>query len=178
MKAYRESRGTAPLTSNLGARWKWLVNITLRPIYSPKRSRVPIEYEARCDPEPVWTARIRAPDRPVPSLATIQATIARLPPHTGDNFLYFKLSNLHNRQGRAERWKFVRIRREGRKMPASVESNKQHTTSLCRFKPSAGWSKWSRSYVLVAKQGCVMHYELVTCETRMYNYSFIFVTVF
>jgi len=28
---------------------------------------------------------------------------------------------------------------------------------------------------MVAKQGCVMHYKLVTCETRMYNYSFIFV---
>jgi hypothetical protein len=31
---------------------------------------------------------------------------------------------------------------------------------------------------MVAKQGCVMHYKLVNYETRIYNYSFIFVTVF
>jgi len=95
----------------------------------------------------------------------------------GGNFLYIKLSNLYNTQGSVERWKSVRIRGERRKMPASVESN--NTQPLCvALNPSAGWSKWSRSYVMVVKQGCVMHYKLVNCETRIYNYSFIFLIVF
>ena len=90
--------------------------------------------------------------------------------HMGANVPYMKLSNLHNTQGRVERWKLVPVRRERRKTV-------QHTTSLRRFKPSAGCSKWSRRYVIVAKQGCVMHYKLANWETRTYNYSFVSVTV-
>ena len=33
MKAYTRSRGTAPLFLNLGARLKWVVNVTLRPLH-------------------------------------------------------------------------------------------------------------------------------------------------
>jgi hypothetical protein len=33
MKAYRESRGIAPLIHNLGARWRWFLNLTPRMVY-------------------------------------------------------------------------------------------------------------------------------------------------
>jgi hypothetical protein len=34
MKAYSGSRGTPPLILNLSASWRWVVNTTLRPLYS------------------------------------------------------------------------------------------------------------------------------------------------
>jgi hypothetical protein len=33
MKAYRRSRGTAPLILNLGTRWRWVVNFMAQPLY-------------------------------------------------------------------------------------------------------------------------------------------------
>ena len=37
-KAYRGSRGAAPLILNLGTRWRWAVNFTSRPIYARVRT--------------------------------------------------------------------------------------------------------------------------------------------
>jgi hypothetical protein len=39
MKAYRENRGIAPLILNLGARWRWVINIT-----PWEGTPVPVEY--------------------------------------------------------------------------------------------------------------------------------------
>jgi len=33
LKAYRQSRGIAPLLLHLGARWRWMVNTTPQPLY-------------------------------------------------------------------------------------------------------------------------------------------------
>ena len=41
MKDQRRSRGIA-LLFNLGSRWRWVVNVTLRPLYLRKRDPVPI----------------------------------------------------------------------------------------------------------------------------------------
>jgi hypothetical protein len=38
MEAYRKSRGIALLTLNLGPRWRYVFNITLRPPYYRKRT--------------------------------------------------------------------------------------------------------------------------------------------
>jgi hypothetical protein len=42
MKAYRGSRGTAPLILNLGTRWRWVVNFTPRPLYPRKEHWYPL----------------------------------------------------------------------------------------------------------------------------------------
>jgi hypothetical protein len=41
MKSYRRSRGIALLIINLGVRWRWVVKITLRPLYRRKERRYP-----------------------------------------------------------------------------------------------------------------------------------------
>jgi len=51
MKAYWGNTAAAPLTCNLGARWRCAVNITLRPHYSRKRTPVPTEWEVGWAPE-------------------------------------------------------------------------------------------------------------------------------
>jgi hypothetical protein len=51
MKAYWGNKATAPLTCNLGARWRCEVNITLRPHYLRKRTPVPTEWEFGWAPE-------------------------------------------------------------------------------------------------------------------------------
>jgi hypothetical protein len=57
MKAYRSSRGTAPLFRNFGSRWRlrWLVNITPRPLYTRERTPLPAEQEAGRVPAPIWS---------------------------------------------------------------------------------------------------------------------------
>ena len=77
MKAYGRSRRTALIILNFGTRWRWVVNITPRPLY-PRQKPLQFtgEYEG-CTPKPVWTiwrrqylstTRIRTPGRPSPSL--------------------------------------------------------------------------------------------------------------
>jgi hypothetical protein len=44
MKAQRRSRGIAPLILNLGARWRWAVSKTSRPLCSLERTLIPMEY--------------------------------------------------------------------------------------------------------------------------------------
>jgi len=39
MKAYRGNRGIAPLVLNLGARWRWVVNLTLPSL--ERRKKIP-----------------------------------------------------------------------------------------------------------------------------------------
>jgi hypothetical protein len=46
MKAQRGSRVIALFFFNLGARWGWVVNATLRPLYPRERDPVPIVQEA------------------------------------------------------------------------------------------------------------------------------------
>jgi hypothetical protein len=55
MKTQRGSRDIALLFFNLGARSEWVVNATLRPLYSRERDPVPIIglQEAGWAPEPV-----------------------------------------------------------------------------------------------------------------------------
>jgi hypothetical protein len=55
VKAYRRGRGLAPLTLNLVARWRWVVNITPRPLYPWEGIPMPIEREAGRVPGSVWT---------------------------------------------------------------------------------------------------------------------------
>jgi hypothetical protein len=42
MKAHRGSRRVAPLILNLGTKWRWLVILTVRPIYFRERTLVPV----------------------------------------------------------------------------------------------------------------------------------------
>jgi hypothetical protein len=44
-EVYKVSRVTAPFIFNLGTRCSWVVNFTLRAIYSREITPVPIEYE-------------------------------------------------------------------------------------------------------------------------------------
>jgi len=46
MKAYRRSRGSALLNLNLGAIWRWVVNVMLQPIYAWEIIPVSTEQEA------------------------------------------------------------------------------------------------------------------------------------
>jgi hypothetical protein len=46
LKAYRRSRGIAPLILNLDARWREVVKFTPWPFYPKGRNPVPIELEA------------------------------------------------------------------------------------------------------------------------------------
>jgi len=51
----RGSRGTPPLTRNLGTGYRWTFNFTLRSLYSPGNNRpVHMEREDGWAPEPVW----------------------------------------------------------------------------------------------------------------------------
>jgi hypothetical protein len=57
MKACKEISGIATLILNLGCRWSWMVNLTLRPLYTRARTPVGVELEAGWAPDPVWTFR-------------------------------------------------------------------------------------------------------------------------
>ena len=59
---------------NIGARWRWLLNATPRPLYSREREPVSIVQEAGWAPGPVWAGAenlaptgIRSPERPARS---------------------------------------------------------------------------------------------------------------
>jgi hypothetical protein len=54
MKAYKGSRGMAPLIFNIGARWRWVVSITPRPLWPWEGSPVPTEQEAGWSQKPLW----------------------------------------------------------------------------------------------------------------------------
>ena len=66
------SGDVAPLCLKLGASWKRVVNIKLRPFYPRVRTSIPIEVEAGWAPGPFWewlvmrcaTTSIRNPDHP------------------------------------------------------------------------------------------------------------------
>jgi hypothetical protein len=53
MKANRERKSTAPLILKLGARCRWVVSITPRPLYITERT--PILIEAGWASESIWT---------------------------------------------------------------------------------------------------------------------------
>ena len=46
MKAYKGSRGTAPLILNLGTRWKWVINFTSHSLCPREKTAVPFEQVA------------------------------------------------------------------------------------------------------------------------------------
>jgi hypothetical protein len=55
MKAYRGSRGIAPLMLNPDTSFRSVVNVTTWPLISWEITMDPIKYEAAWVPEPVWT---------------------------------------------------------------------------------------------------------------------------
>jgi hypothetical protein len=85
--------GIAPRILNLGTRWRWVVSLTPRPLYSQvKRPRnpEPIGYEAGLASEPEWSRwrrerntslplRKTNPGRPARSLVIILSELSRLP---------------------------------------------------------------------------------------------------
>jgi hypothetical protein len=78
----------APLILNHDTTWRWVANLTFRPLYPRERTPVSIEQEAGWDTEPVWTIRkiykdlsptgIKTPDLPVRNLVAI-STIPSTP---------------------------------------------------------------------------------------------------
>jgi hypothetical protein len=54
MKAYKGSRGVAPLLS-VGTKWKRVFDSISRPLYAWERSAVSVEHVAGRAQEPVWT---------------------------------------------------------------------------------------------------------------------------
>jgi hypothetical protein len=88
MKTCGGSRGTAPLILNLEPRWRWVVNITPRPLYPGKEPRYPLN-RGLCGPQNrsvrfgegqvlLPLPRFEPPDRPVHSLNAIQIALPRL----------------------------------------------------------------------------------------------------
>ena len=59
MKAQRRSRGIALF----GARWRWMVNATPRPLYPRERDPVPTVQEAGWASRPVWLGAKICPHR-------------------------------------------------------------------------------------------------------------------
>jgi hypothetical protein len=58
MIAYRRSRDIAPIILNLGARWRWVVNVTSRSLYPPPGKKLGIfEHKAGWTPGTVWMFR-------------------------------------------------------------------------------------------------------------------------
>jgi hypothetical protein len=53
--AVTEGRDIALLILNLGARWQWVVNSMLRPLYPQEGTPVPNLQQAGRAPGPVWT---------------------------------------------------------------------------------------------------------------------------
>jgi len=51
------NEGTAALILNLGARWRGVDNITLRPLYPQEITPIPIQEEAKWEKKPVCTNR-------------------------------------------------------------------------------------------------------------------------
>jgi len=49
------TRGKAPLIFNLGSRWRWEVNFTLRALYPREKIPVPIEQVSGWASENLWT---------------------------------------------------------------------------------------------------------------------------
>lgn len=88
MKAYRGRRGVAPLVLNLCTRFRYVVNVKRRPLWSREWTTVSTELEAGWVPEPVstiWRRKnfwplswFKPRIDPVRSLVTTQATISRL----------------------------------------------------------------------------------------------------
>lgn len=81
MKAQRGHTGIAPLSLNLGARRRSMVNVTLRPLYPRGRTVTPMEVQVGWDTAPVWKwleigkfslTGIRTPVRSVRSLPAIR----------------------------------------------------------------------------------------------------------
>jgi len=54
MKAKGRRGGIALLNFKFGARWRWVVTVTRRPLYPRARTPVPIKAEAGFSPEPLW----------------------------------------------------------------------------------------------------------------------------
>jgi hypothetical protein len=49
MKACRGSKGIPPLILDLGAKWRWVVNIMPRPLYPRKQHRYPLNCSYRAN---------------------------------------------------------------------------------------------------------------------------------
>jgi hypothetical protein len=62
------SRGVAPLILNLGTRWNWVVNVTLRSLHAREKDPVPMECEAWWALLSVWTFWRRESSLPSPGI--------------------------------------------------------------------------------------------------------------
>ena len=90
LTAHRRSRGIALLFLDYDTRREWEVNVTPRPLLTPRKDTVPIVQEAGWTPELVWTREenlasigIRSPDRPARNQSlyskyTVQIKMSRL----------------------------------------------------------------------------------------------------
>jgi hypothetical protein len=58
-RRYREKKREqilALLSLNLGAKWSWVVKVTLRPLYYRERAPAPIAQNSGWPPGPAWTS--------------------------------------------------------------------------------------------------------------------------
>jgi hypothetical protein len=55
MKAYGGRRSITALILTLGTGWRWVVYFKSWPLYPLERTKVPIEWEVRWAPAPIWT---------------------------------------------------------------------------------------------------------------------------
>jgi hypothetical protein len=70
----------APLIHNLGPRWMWVVEVTLRPLYNPERTPVPGAGPDDLEKRKTFTVTgIRTPNRPERRLVSIKTTLS---PHS------------------------------------------------------------------------------------------------
>jgi hypothetical protein len=79
VKAYRGTRGIAPLILNLGTRWRWVVNFTPRPLYPRKINPVRTEEEAGLAPEPAYTVVDSITGSSTPQLVAMPTTLYLFP---------------------------------------------------------------------------------------------------
>ena len=87
IKACKKSRGTPPPILKLRARWRWVVNITPRPLNPPTRTLVPTKWRLGVpqsrggrfgENKSLAPIVIRTPDRPACSLVSTPTTLSWL----------------------------------------------------------------------------------------------------
>jgi hypothetical protein len=138
MKTYRGSGGMAPRFLDLGTRWRWVVNFTLRPLYSWEETPIPIGQKAVWAPEPVWTQQWRRQKKkkiPFLPVSGIEpwSVVQPIP-----QSLHWSIPGSQNSIHIYENWKWVQIVQEGFVVRATSAMAPPHCGKYLRLRRWTG----------------------------------------